>query len=51
VYTGDWRDDKCHGHGTYTFADSTFYEGNWTDNTFDGDGAMVFSLNEDEAQP
>ena len=42
-YDGEWKDDKCHGFGRYTFPDGTFYEGNWKKNKFCGDGALVLN--------
>ena len=29
VYTGNWVNSKCHGHGTYKTAKGANYEGDW----------------------
>ena len=29
AYEGQWKDDKEHGTGTYTYADGSKYEGQW----------------------
>lgn len=31
-YEGEWRDDKQHGIGKYSWKNGDFYEGHWVDN-------------------
>ena len=33
-YVGEWKDDKLHGQGTYTYADGRVEEGVWENNEF-----------------
>ena len=33
-YVGEWKDDKFHGQGTYTYADGTVEQGTWRDGEF-----------------
>jgi hypothetical protein len=31
MYQGEWKDDKKHGKGKYTYASGNVYEGEWKD--------------------
>jgi len=42
VYVGEWKDDKFHGQGTYTWADGTKYVGEWKDGKRHGQGTQNF---------
>lgn len=42
IYEGDYKDDRQHGHGTYT-GHNYRYVGNWVDNKPDGDGYEEYS--------
>ena len=42
-YKGDFVDDKCHGKGTFKFANGATYEGEWSENKFHGNGKYVFA--------
>ena len=57
-YVGEWKDDKYHGHGTFTWsrnaeeyvaglpAAGSEYVGQWRDDTFDGYGTMFWANGE-----
>ena len=39
TYVGEWKEDKMHGQGRYTYAVSgDVYEGGWHDGLFHGEG-------------
>eukprot|EP00826_Nyctotherus_ovalis_P050332 TRINITY_DN6156_c0_g1_i1.p1 TRINITY_DN6156_c0_g1~~TRINITY_DN6156_c0_g1_i1.p1 ORF type:complete len:261 (-),score=17.60 TRINITY_DN6156_c0_g1_i1:221-1003(-) len=38
-YEGDWRDDKKHGHGIYTYQDGGKYDGQWKSDVREGKGS------------
>ncbi|MDC0039090.1 trypsin-like peptidase domain-containing protein [Gammaproteobacteria bacterium] len=40
-YIGEWKDDKWHGQGTYTFADERKYVGEWKDGKSHGQGTFT----------
>ena len=47
-YVGEWRDNKYHGQGTFTFGPSTQwagekYVGEWKDDAFHGQGTYTFA--------
>jgi len=45
-YVGEYRDDKKHGKGTFTWSDegkNIKYEGKWKDGKFHGQGTFTFS--------
>ena len=42
-YDGEWKDDKKHGQGTYTFADGAKYVGEWKDDKYHGKGTFSFA--------
>jgi hypothetical protein len=35
-YVGEWKDDKIHGQGTYTYANGDKYVGEWKNDKYDG---------------
>ncbi|PRP86550.1 hypothetical protein PROFUN_05188 [Planoprotostelium fungivorum] len=41
-YSGDWKDDKMHGFGTFRYQSGAIYEGEWTDNKYEGKGKYKF---------
>ena len=41
-YVGEWRDDKPHGQGTYTFADGENYVGEFKDDKSHGQGTFTW---------
>ena len=45
-YEGEWKDDKMHGHGTYTFHDGDKYEGEWKDDKMHGQGIYTWANRE-----
>ena len=46
-YVGEWKDDKMHGHGTYTFGPGEFegdkYVGEYKDGKFHGHGTYIWA--------
>ena len=42
-YVGDWKDNKQHGQGTFTFADGDKYVGEFRDDKFHGQGTYTFA--------
>ena len=42
-YVGEFKDDKKHGQGTYTFADGTKYVGEFKDDKYHGQGTYTFA--------
>ena len=40
-YVGEWKDNKRHGQGTYTYANGDKYVGKWEDNTKHGQGTFT----------
>jgi hypothetical protein len=46
-YVGEWKDDKAHGQGTYTFADGDKYVGEFRDDKRNGRGTY-YALADDE---
>ena len=40
-YTGEWKKDKMHGQGTYTFVDGDIYFGGYKDDKRHGQGAYI----------
>ena len=42
-YEGEYRDDKKHGQGTYTWADGTRYEGEYRDDKKHGQGTYTWA--------
>ena len=46
-YVGEWKDDKRHGQGTFTWGPGDFYGdqyvGEWKDNLFHGQGTYTFA--------
>jgi len=43
VYTGEWRNSKRNGQGTYTFANGSKYEGTFKDDYFNGQGTIAYA--------
>lgn len=43
IYTGEWKDGKCNGHGVYTWADGQVYEGEFKDDERTGKGTMTYA--------
>ena len=41
-YDGEYKDDKRHGRGKFTYPDGRIYEGGWKDDNFDGYGTEIF---------
>jgi len=39
-YTGDWKDNKKHGYGTFISSSGTKYEGDWEENKRTGKGTL-----------
>ena len=48
-YVGEWRDDKRHGQGTYTFANGDKYVGEYKDSKQNGQGTYTFGPNSEWA--
>merc|ERR1712146_494609 len=46
VYEGEWKDDKTHGQGKYTYASWNVYEGGWKDKHFVHYLCMIFYYGE-----
>ena len=42
-YVGEYKDDKYHGQGTYTFADGDKYVGEWKDDKIHGQGTYTYA--------
>jgi len=42
-YVGEWKDNKQHGQGTFTFADGDKYVGEFRDDKFHGQGTYTFA--------
>lgn len=42
-YVGHFEKSKKNGHGRYEWADGSFYEGNFKDGVFDGEGTYYFA--------
>ena len=42
VYSGEFKDNKRHGYGTFTFKDGGRYEGPWINDLKDGDGKYTW---------
>ena len=42
-YTGDWKNGKSHGSGTFTYADGAVYVGEFDDGKVQGAGRLTFS--------
>ena len=46
-YVGEWKDDKRHGQGTFTFGPGEFYGdvyvGEWKDNLYHGQGTYTYA--------
>ena len=42
-YTGEYKEDKWHGNGTYTFANGNEYVGEFSDGKFKGQGTMTYA--------
>ena len=42
-YVGQYKDDKKHGEGTWTFADGEKYVGEWKDDKRHGLGKYTFA--------
>ena len=45
-YVGAWRNDKYHGHGTYTFADGENYVGEFENDKYHGNGTYTYANGE-----
>ncbi|MFK7748677.1 MAG: phospholipid carrier-dependent glycosyltransferase [Kordia sp.] len=45
-YSGDWKDDKRNGFGTYVWEDGQKYVGQWKDNVRHGKGIVSFKNGE-----
>jgi len=41
-YSGDWKDDKRHGYGTYYWSNGSLYSGEWVDDKREGYGTRVW---------
>jgi hypothetical protein len=39
----DFKNNKSNGHGTYTFADDSIYDGEWQDNKQHGHGKFTLA--------
>ena len=42
-YEGEFRDNKLHGHGEFTFPDGRRYEGEWANDTMHGEGTFRYA--------
>lgn len=42
-YEGTFQNDKFHGTGTMTLANSTIYSGDWVDGMYSGNGILKFA--------
>ncbi|MAQ98254.1 MAG: hypothetical protein CMD50_03060 [Gammaproteobacteria bacterium] len=42
-YIGEWKNDKKHGYGTYTYKNGNKYEGEFFDDIVSGQGTAFFS--------
>ena len=42
-YDGQWKDDKQHGTGTFTWANGTVYTGDWSKGERTGEGTMTWA--------
>jgi hypothetical protein len=43
-FTGTWKADKMHGHGTYIWADGGTYTGQWSSDGREGLGVYKVRL-------
>ena len=43
TYIGEWKDDKRHGQGTYTWVDGEKYVGEYKDNKRHGQGTYIWA--------
>ena len=43
IYSGEYKDDKRHGQGTYTWASGDQYVGGWRNNEKHGQGTYTFA--------
>lgn len=41
IYTGQFKEDRFDGFGSYQFADGALYEGKWADNLRIGQGKFT----------
>ena len=41
-YLGEWKDDKYHGQGTFSFIDGDKYVGGWKDDKYHGQGTFHY---------
>eukprot|EP01118_Nematostelium_gracile_P014162 TRINITY_DN5467_c0_g1_i1.p1 TRINITY_DN5467_c0_g1~~TRINITY_DN5467_c0_g1_i1.p1 ORF type:complete len:452 (+),score=93.52 TRINITY_DN5467_c0_g1_i1:185-1357(+) len=41
-YSGDWKDDKRHGYGTFTWANGSLYIGEWVEDKREGFGTRIW---------
>lgn len=46
THTGDWKEDKRHGQGKYTYAQGDVYEGDWESDERHGLGIYVYKISE-----
>lgn len=42
-YLGDWRDNRRHGRGRFTWSDGSYYEGDWENDLRHGRGLLELS--------
>lgn len=42
-YTGEWKDDKQHGHGVETWPDGAVYEGHYVNGMKNSQGKLKFA--------
>lgn len=43
TYTGEWKDDKCHGYGNMNYASGARYTGEWKDDLRHGQGTYRYA--------
>ena len=47
MYEGEWKENKYHGHGKYSSAETDEYEGQWKEDKMHGHGRYFFRVSGD----
>ena len=45
-YSGQWKNDRMHGSGAYTYANGNTYTGEWKEDNINGFGTMTYANGE-----